>query len=142
MLDTARNFFSVDKIFEILDSMMLGKINVFHWHMIDDDSWPLDIKAYPDLAEKAAFSKREIYSMADVKKIVEYAAVRGITVVPEIEGPAHMHALAFEEDLRDLIGCYRDPSIIGEYHGGPPNGAINPLSDKTFDFFWELFTEL
>jgi len=54
--------------------MMLGKINVFHWHIVDDDSWPLYIKSYPDLTDHAAFTKREIYSHQDVHDLVEYAA--------------------------------------------------------------------
>ena len=73
MLDTARNFFAVDKIFEILDSMMLGKINVFHWHIVDDDSWPMFVSAYPEMTNHTAFSADEWYSAADIFELVEYA---------------------------------------------------------------------
>jgi len=93
----------------MIDSMMLGKINVFHWHIVDDDSWPLFVESYPTLTDETAFSKYEVYTPEIVADIVHFAAVRGVRVVPEIEGPAHLNSLGFYKPFEKLIGCFKDP---------------------------------
>ena len=93
MLDTARQYYKMKTLKEILDSMVLGKFNVFHWHFSDDDSWPMYSKSYPDLTKYSAFSPNEIYTIDMAKEIVQYGNVRGIKVIPEIEGPAHVHSI-------------------------------------------------
>lgn len=69
--------------------MSLSKLNRFHWHITDSQSFPFLSKFYPELALYGAYSSIEIYTHDDIKEIVEYAKIRGIQIVPEIDAPAH-----------------------------------------------------
>ena len=100
--------------------MMLHKLNTFHWHLTDDQGWRLEIKKYPALTDVGAFRNRKsfdqkddepyggYYSQEQVRDIVRYAAVRGITVIPEIEMPGHiLSALAAYPQLGCTGGPYK-----------------------------------
>jgi hexosaminidase len=63
MIDTSRQFYSVQTLKDIILSEALGKINVFHWHLNDDDSFPFESRDYPDLTDYTAFSPLEVYSI-------------------------------------------------------------------------------
>lgn len=89
MLDTSRNYFSVETIKRTLVGMSHAKMNRFHWHITDSQSFPYMSKAYPQLAKYGAYSSKEIYTAEDIKEIAEFARVRGIQIVPEIDAPAH-----------------------------------------------------
>lgn len=89
MLDTSRHFFSVDAIKRTLVGMSHSKLNRFHWHLTDSQSFPFVSKYYPELAKYGAYSSSEIYTHDDVKDIVNFAQVRGIQIIPEIDAPAH-----------------------------------------------------
>ncbi len=107
MLDVARHFFGKDEIKSLLDNMAYYKMNVFHWHLTEDQGWRIEIKKYPELAPKACVRKNDwknhlgqmtgkpygegcYFTQEDVKEIVSYAAERMITVVPEIDMPGHI----------------------------------------------------
>lgn len=108
-LDVSRHFMPKRAVLDHLDLMALHKLNVFHWHLTDDQGWRLQIRKYPRLAEVGAFrcesplgSDREkgdgarhggFYTQDDVREVVRYAAERFITVVPEIEMPGHAQAI-------------------------------------------------
>lgn len=102
MLDSARHYQSPEFILHFIDAMALHKLNTLQWHLTDDQAWRLEIKKYPKLAETGgwrmpagtAATKKigGIYTQDDVRRIVAYAAQRGITVVPEIEMPGHASA--------------------------------------------------
>lgn len=113
MLDVSRHFYSVEAIKEILDLMALYKMNVFHWHLCDNEGWRLEIKKYPKLTSVGAWRKEVpgavfykkdatltgepyvyggYYTQEQAKEIVAYAQARNITVVPEIEMPGHSGA--------------------------------------------------
>jgi len=62
MLDTARRYYPVDTIKEILEALALAKFNVFHWHIVDDDSYPMELKAYPNVSKDGAFSADNVYT--------------------------------------------------------------------------------
>lgn len=108
-LDTARHFWSVDEIKRYLDNMFMMKLNVFHWHITDDQGWRLEIKKYPLLTEIGSVRKNTqlngwqslemeekeyggYYTQEDVREIVAYAGARSIMIVPEIDFPAHAAA--------------------------------------------------
>ncbi len=110
-LDTARHFMPTAFIKKLLDVMALHKLNVFHWHLTDDQGWRLEIKRYPKLTEVGAWRKETLvghalntphhfdgkvhggfYSQDEVLEIVRYASERHITIVPEIEMPGHAQA--------------------------------------------------
>ncbi|WP_341214932.1 beta-N-acetylhexosaminidase [uncultured Wocania sp.] len=109
MLDESRYFHGEKFVKQMLDQMALLKMNVFHWHLIDDAGWRIEIKKYPLLTEIGAFrADSEIetwksgktsgkphggfYTQEQIKNIVAYAAERNITIVPEFEMPGHSSA--------------------------------------------------
>ncbi|KAI5310816.1 hypothetical protein KEM55_000968 [Ascosphaera atra] len=102
-LDTGRNFLSVRKIKEQLRGMALAKLNVLHWHMVDTQSWPLQLQSYPQMVKDAS-SPSESYSRWDMEDIIRYARARGIRVIPELDMPSHANSGYKQVDPR-LITC-------------------------------------
>jgi hexosaminidase len=107
MLDCSRHFFPVPIIKDLLDRLAELKLNRFHWHLVDDQGWRLEIPAYPKFTEIGAWRVEKdgtryggYYSTADVAEVIAYAAERSIVVVPEIELPGHsLAALAAYPEL-------------------------------------------
>jgi len=97
-LDCSRNFMSMDFVKRYIDLLAYHKLNILHWHIIDDQGWRLESKIYPKLTEKGAwrplreFGRGGYYTQDEAREIVEYASKRYITVVPEIEMPGHATA--------------------------------------------------
>jgi hexosaminidase len=108
-LDVARHFMPKEFVLKFLDLMALHKLNVLHWHLVDDQGWRIEIKKYPRLAliggktdyttfnpvqpmEAASLPQGGYYTQDDIREVVRYAAQRFITVVPEIEMPGHSAA--------------------------------------------------
>ena len=106
MLDVGRHYFDIAFIKQYIDYLALHKFNYFHWHLTEDQGWRIEIKKYPELTTKGAWRNGTIigrypgkgntneryggfYTQEQVKEIVQYAADRFITVVPEIEMPGH-----------------------------------------------------
>ena len=142
MIDTAREFFFPDVLMNAVDGLMLGRNNAFHWHFSEDDSIPMYSKSFPDLVDYTAFSPREVYKPEDVKKIVRYAKIRGVKVIPEFEGPSHLHILGFYPKFKGLVGCFRNYTSTSSRHGGPPYAPVNPADERTYDFFQKYFKDL
>lgn len=103
LIDTARNFYSVESLLRQIDTMALAKLNVFHWHIVDTQSWPIDIKAYPNMILDA-YSKKEVYQQSDVEFIVRYGYLRGVRVIPEIDMPAHSNS-GWRQVNPEIISC-------------------------------------
>ncbi len=101
MIDTANHFLSVSVIKSIIDTMELSRFNVLHWHVIDSYSFPLDIPSQPSLAQSGSWSGQSdtVYAPENVTDVINYAHVRGIRVVPEMEVPGHAYSwgLAFPD---------------------------------------------
>ena len=112
MLDVSRHFFTKAEVEKMLDLMALYKLNTFHWHLVDDQGWRIEIKKYPKLTEVGAWRDSigfglasnsataydaqgrygGFYTQRDIREVVDYAAARHITIVPEIEMPGHSSA--------------------------------------------------
>eukprot|EP00164_Ancoracysta_twista_P006323 GFYU01008786.1.p1 GENE.GFYU01008786.1~~GFYU01008786.1.p1 ORF type:complete len:600 (+),score=201.97 GFYU01008786.1:95-1894(+) len=139
LLDTSRNFFDVPSILKVIDGISQAKMNVFHWHIVDSQSFPLHLDSLPDLARLGAYSPDEIYSKADIKNIVEYARLRGVRVIPEIDAPGHtfVMGLAFPE----IMVC-GDAQPYYTYCQEPPCGNLDPSNDKTYEVLDSLIGEL
>jgi hexosaminidase len=106
MLDTARRYYSVDSILQILDAMHIGKFNVFHWHLVEDESFPFELKSFPRLHLNAAFRQGETYSREDVKKIVDHAQRLAIRVVPEFDNPGHSRSVGLDPYFNEIVRCF------------------------------------
>ncbi|KAI0060417.1 N-acetylhexosaminidase [Artomyces pyxidatus] len=131
MLDTARNFFSVSDIQRTLDAMSWVKINTFHWHVVDSQSFPLEVPGYTDLAQKGAYSASSVYSPSDVASIVSYAGARGIDVLVEIDTPGHTSAIAAAHP--EHIAC-ADATPWSDFANEPPAGQLRLASPATANY--------
>lgn len=155
MLDCARQFHDLETLFDVLDWMALYKLNHFHWHLTDDEAWRLEIQAYPQLTEIGAWRGHgEVlppqlgsgperyggyYSHSDVARVVNHAAARGITVVPEIDIPGHCRACI--EALPELL---RDPSDTSQYQSVQffNDNVLNPGLPGTYEFLDTVLAEV
>jgi hexosaminidase len=160
MLDVSRHFFPKEDVLRMIDNLSLHKINTLHLHLVDDQGWRIEIKKYPKLTsigawrvdredkpwggraaqeagEKATYGG--FYTQADIKEIVAYAQAHFITVVPEIEMPAHvMSALA----AYPQFSCKEKPLTV-------PPGGVWPITDiycagndSTFLFLQDVLSEV
>ena len=159
-LDVSRHFHDKEFIKKYIDLLAMLKMNTFHWHLLDDQGWRVEIKKYPRLIEIGAWrvdhedlpwdSRPEqrpgekatiggFYKQEDIREIVAYAAQRFITIVPEIEMPAHVSsALAAYPEY----SCRQVPISV-------PSGGIWPCTniycagnDSTFLFLQDVLTEV
>eukprot|EP01022_Parablepharisma_sp_SALTPOND_P020528 TRINITY_DN375_c0_g1_i4.p1 TRINITY_DN375_c0_g1~~TRINITY_DN375_c0_g1_i4.p1 ORF type:complete len:544 (-),score=33.68 TRINITY_DN375_c0_g1_i4:51-1682(-) len=147
MIDTSRHFLQVSTIKRVINSMMLAKLNVLHWHLVDDDSFPMQSKHIPGLAENATFSSKEMYTVDEIKGIVDYAKNRGVRVIPEIDTPGHSRSPGLFAPLNHLLTCFNSvwPYRLADYyriHGGPPTAAFDPSLDGTYKFMENILKDL
>ncbi|KAF8574222.1 glycoside hydrolase family 20 protein [Ramaria rubella] len=136
MLDTARNYFPVSDILKTLDALSWVKINTFHWHVVDSQSFPLEVSGFPELSQAGAYTSTFVYSKADVQNIVSYAAARGVDVIVEIDTPGHTAAIASSHP--DLIAC-NNAEPWSQFANEPPAGQLRFPDPKVVDFTSSLF---
>mmetsp|Transcript_54492 Transcript_54492/g.132264 ORF Transcript_54492/g.132264 Transcript_54492/m.132264 type:complete len:434 (+) Transcript_54492:1109-2410(+) len=129
MVDTARHYLPVDLILDNIDAMAMNKLNVFHWHITDSQSFPLRTKTFPELATKGAYHPKRIYTPENVTYVVEYARRRGIRVIPEIDMPGHSSAIAKSH-----------PEVMS--YCPTPKEPMNPTVDETYEFIQKIYNDL
>jgi len=148
ILDTSRNFFSIPILERVIDGLSYNKMNVFHWHITDTHSFPLELNSTRDLAQLAkygAYSKRKTYSPEQVKALVEYARVRGVKVLPEFDAPAHVgNGWQFVEENhpewgRLAVCVNKEP--WQDFCVEPPCGQFNVLNEKLYEVLGDMFKE-
>ncbi|KAL1535889.1 Beta-hexosaminidase 2 [Salvia divinorum] len=136
MLDTARNYYGVEDLLWLIAAMSMNKLNVFHWHVTDSHSFPLVVPSEPEMAEKGAYGEGMVYTVEDVKRVVEFGLERGVRVVPEIDMPAHTGSWA--KAYPELVTCadvFWWPAEAGwddRFAAEPGTGQLNPLHPKTY----------
>lgn len=152
-LDVCRHFFPKEFVFKYLDYMALHKLNVFHFHLTDDQGWRIEIKRYPDLTKVGSQRAETIigksklyngksqggyYTQEDIKEIVKYAANLFITVVPEIEMPGHAQAaLASYPEL----GCKeKEYKVLTKW--GISEEVFCAGKESTFEFLENVLSEV
>lgn len=156
-LDVGRHFYPVDFIKKYIDLLALHKMNIFHWHLTEDQGWRIEIKKYPKLAEIAAFRDETLighggtsnpeydgkryggyYTQEQAREIVEYAADRFITVIPEIELPGHAQAAltAYPE-----LGCVGDSYEVAK-RWGVFKEVFCAGNEKSFEFLEDVLLEV
>jgi hexosaminidase len=136
MIDTARHFMPLDVLRRNLDGMAALKLNVFHWHLSDNQGFRVESKRFPKLQELG--SDGLYYTQDEVTDLIAYARDRGIRVVPEFDVPGHSTAwFVGYPDLASAPGPYQI-----ERHWGIFDPAIDPTQDRTYKFLDELFGEM
>ncbi|WP_107480932.1 beta-N-acetylhexosaminidase [Streptomyces sp. IMTB 2501] len=158
LLDVARHFMPKDGVLRYLDLMAAHKLNVFHFHLTDDQGWRIEIKRYPKLAETASWRARSkfghrasplweekphggYYTQDDIREIVAYAAERHITVVPEIDVPGHSQAaIAAYPELgnSDVI----DTTALDVWDNWGISANVLAPTDTTLRFYEGVFEEV
>ena len=159
-LDVSRHFFPKETVKRYLDLLAAYKMNVFHWHLTDDQGWRIEIKKYPLLTSVGAWRSYNaatdgpnapaasadgtpgqyggFYTQDDIREIVAYAKARYINVVPEIEMPGHSNAaLAAYPELSCTGGPYKSGQVWGVYKDVYCAGK-----DSTFDFLENVLAEV
>ncbi|WP_418495814.1 family 20 glycosylhydrolase [Coprobacter sp.] len=153
-LDVARHFFSVDEVKRYIDLLAMHKLNVFHWHLTDDQGWRIEIKKYPKLTEIGSIRKQTMvgknfdrydntpyggyYTQDQIRDIVNYAKERFITIIPEVDLPGHMvAALASYPSL----GCTGGPYEVQGMWGVHPD-VLCAGKEETYEFVTDVLSEV
>ncbi len=159
-LDVVRHFMPIELVYKMLDELERHKMNVFHWHLTDDQGWRIEIKKYPELTKIGGFRENMehlhwderplsrpdatdkiggFYTQDEIAKVVAYAAERNINIIPEIELPAHAMA---------ALAAFPELSCTGE-NLGVATGGVWPIThifcagkEETFMFLQDVFDEV
>ncbi len=155
-LDVSRHFFPLAEIKKILRVMSFYRLNVFHWHLTDDQGWRIEIRKYPELCRVGSRRKETLighaslkpkimdgreygayYRQEEIRSVVAFADSLGITVVPEIEMPGHSQAAVSAYPWLGLTG--RNPGVWTEWGVSP---WILAPSDSVFGFLENVLSEV
>ena len=157
-MDVSRHFFDIDMVKKYIDVMAIHKLNTLHWHLTDDQGWRIEIKKYPKLTEVGSIRNKTIighifdskgydntrygegmwYTQDQIREVIDYAAAKGIEIIPEIDLPGHMlAALAAYPEL----GCTGGPyEVWGDW--GIANEVLCAGNEKTMLFLEDVLNEV
>lgn len=153
-LDVARQFYTGAEVSRLIKLLAWNKLNKFHWHLSEDEAWRVEIDAYPELTEVAAWRGHGkalppllgsgpqptggYYSKPVIRQIVALADSLAITVIPEIDMPGHFYAAL------QALPHLRDPGETGEYQSvqGFPNNSLNPAYEPVYEFVEKVVDEV
>ena len=144
-MDVARHFFDMDVVKRYLDVMEIHKLNTLHWHLTDDQGWRIEIKKYPKLVETGSVRNKPVrygdgcwLSQEQIREIIDYAASKGITIIPEIDLPGHMlAALAAYPEL----GCTGGPYEVWD-RWGVADDVLCAGKEETMIFLENVLAEI
>ena len=154
MLDPCRHFIPVENVKKQLDVLSLFKINTFHWHLTDDQGWRIEIKKYPELTTVSSRRTETVighnsgkydgkpyggfYTQEQAREIVDYAAERYITVIPEVDLPGHMQAALA---AYPYLGCTGGPYEVWRMWGVSEE-VLCAGNDSVLTFIDDVLTEI
>lgn len=138
LLDVSRHWYAVDDLKKTIDALSMAKMNTFHIHITDTQSWPLQIPALPRLSEKGAYHPDLTYSPKDIAGLFEYGVHRGVQVILEIDMPGHM---GVDKAYPGLSVAY-NKRPYGYYCAQPPCGSLRLNNTNVEKFLDTLFDDL
>lgn len=160
-LDVSRHFFSAEMVKQYIDLISQYKMNTFHWHLVDDQGWRIEIKKYPELTNKGAWRVDQnhfawsdrpqakegeeatyggFYTQEQVKDIIEYAALRNVTIIPEIEMPGHVASAIASYPHLSCVQKPQYPLTGGNYTGMASNYCAG--NEEVFTFLEDVLDEV
>nr|XP_022911133.1 chitooligosaccharidolytic beta-N-acetylglucosaminidase-like isoform X1 [Onthophagus taurus] len=128
MLDTARHFISIRSIKRTIEGMAMSKLNTFHWHITDSESFPYGSTTIPELSTLGAYSPLKIYTPSDISNVITYALIRGVRVIPELDSPAHIREGL--ENLKITVDC------------NDQHSQLNPILEKTYEVLEVIYKDI
>ena len=118
MHDVGRSFIDIEELKRQIDLLAQFKVNVFHWHLTENQAWRFEIKAFPQLTSAASMTRfpGKFYTQAECRELEEYAYERGVTIIPEIDMPGHSQAFvrAMGHDMQTEQGMQELQTILEE----------------------------
>jgi len=115
--------------------MEMNKYNVLHWHIVDDQSFPYNSTHFPKLSSMGAYTRNHMYTVQDIRLVLNYARLRGIRVLVEFDTPGHVESWGRAQ-----------PGLLTKcYTGNSPNGRLGPIDPsrrENFEFLREFFGEI
>ncbi|KAJ0175402.1 hypothetical protein K1T71_008561 [Dendrolimus kikuchii] len=138
LLDTARNFFEVDGIKRTIEGMAVNKLNTFHWHVTDSQSFPFVSERRPNLTKYGAYSPSKVYTKQAIREVVEYGLVRGVRVMPEFDAPAHVGE--GWQDTGHTVCFKAEP--WASYCVEPPCGQLNPIHEDLYNVLEDIYLDM
>ncbi|MCO5936950.1 family 20 glycosylhydrolase [Mucilaginibacter sp. RB4R14] len=171
MFDVSRHFFTKKEVMSYIDNMAKYKLNLFHWHLTDDEGWRVEIKSYPKLTTVGAYNvKREgsfgdftppkpneprnyggFYTQDDIREVIKYANARFVNILPEIDVPGHsLAAVAAYPELSATAGADKYVVRSGEKimdwskpgHPAMVDNTLNPAGEFTYTFLDKVVGEI
>ena len=161
MLDVSRHFFTKEEVKAYIDQLAEYKMNVFHWHLSDDQGWRIEIKSLPKLTEIGAWRAERVgdwwqrapreenepttyggfYTHEDIKEVVQYAKDRFVEIVPEIDVPGHSLAAIVAYPGISCTHKVKDINVGNKFYTVDEN-SLCPGKELTFEYLDKIFTEI
>ncbi|WP_018475041.1 beta-N-acetylhexosaminidase [Echinicola pacifica] len=160
MIDVSRHFRSKEFVKKQIDIIAAYKMNKFHWHLTDDQGWRVEIRKYPNLTDKGAWradrtgvswwkrtgataeepkSVGGFYTQEDIKEVIEFARLRNVEIIPEIDVPGHSKALV---SSYPFLSCLDSATFEVAVGGKAPDNALCAGKESTYDFMEEVIGEI
>ncbi|RZF41892.1 hypothetical protein LSTR_LSTR005660 [Laodelphax striatellus] len=140
-LDTARNFIPIEDIRRTIDGMASVKMNIFHWHITDSHSFPMESKTFPNLTIYGAYGPDKIYTQKEIRDLVEFAAWKGVKIIPEFDAPAHTGEGWQGWTPPGTLICLNDQPWY-DHCVEPPCGQLNPVSENVYKILKGIQTDM
>lgn len=161
MLDVSRHFFTKEEVKAYIDQLAEYKMNVFHWHLSDDQGWRIEIKSLPKLTEIGAWRAERVgdwwqrtpreenepttyggfYTHEDIKEVVQYAKDRFVEIIPEIDVPGHSLAAIVAYPEISCTHTVKDINVGNKFYTVDEN-SLCPGKELTFEYLDKIFTEI
>jgi len=131
LVDTARHYLPVPLLLDTLQTMSMNKLNVLHWHIVDDQSFPYQMESHPEVAEKGSYPPypHRIYTSDDIRLVIQEAYKLGIRVIPEVDLPGHSASIG-----------HSHPGLMAQCPD--PGDVVDATKPEVYDFVEDVYNDL